>query len=142
MHSQSRRYFFLIKITNPLLHSTLRNYYFCFHFHIFLLIWSHFGVEIAKKLPFDLENFLPFGRGKSNQTYLQTCNLQTDQFISYNSVYQYWLNLPHPNGKKFSRLNVKKISPDCIFWHLDGQKWFLNKLLLDTPTETKLRNKE
>ena len=73
MHSQSRRYFFLIKITNPLLHSTLGNDYLCFHFHISLLIWSPFGVEIAKKLPFDLENFKPFGRGK----YSQTCNFRT-----------------------------------------------------------------
>ena len=34
------------------------------------------------------------------KTKLQNCNWQTGQFISYKYVNQFWLNLPHPNGKK------------------------------------------
>ena len=46
----------------------------------------------------------------SLKTDLQTCNLQTRWSISYKSANQFRLNLPHRNGKKISRSNVKKFS--------------------------------
>ena len=47
--------------------------------------------------------FCYFDRANSIKTNLRTCKLQTIRSISYKSIKQFWLNLPHPNGKKFSR---------------------------------------
>ena len=35
-----------------------------------------------------------------NSKWQKICNLRTGHFISYKSVMQFWLNFPHPNGKK------------------------------------------
>ena len=89
----------------------------------FLLLWQNLKwqkISICK-----CENFLPFKRANSMETNLRTCNLQTSQFISYKSVNQFWLNLPYPNGKKFSRSNVKNnfTFANGYFCHFNLHSW-------------------
>ena len=52
---------------------------------------------------------------------LQTCNLWTGRSVSYKSVNWFRLNLPYPNGKKFSTSYIKKNShlQIDIFFHFD-----------------------
>ena len=72
--------------------------------------WEHYG----KRYTFVNVNsflhlmwaFCHLDRANLIETNLRTCNWQPAQFISYKFVNQFWLNLPYPNGKKFSTSNI------------------------------------
>ena len=61
---------------------------------------SYFGVEY-QNCHQTLNVYLFFG---ILLTRLQTCHLQTGQFISYKYVNQFRLNLPNPNSKKTTKV--------------------------------------
>ena len=58
------------------------------------------------------KTFCHLDRTSSIKTDLQNCKLWTGQTVSQKFVDWFQLNLPYPNGKKFSTSNVKKN------WHL------------------------
>ena len=104
----------------PSTHKTMSGSYFFYigksrnAKYINLQMWKYFAilVHIWKTFFFHLDGTI------SIKAALQACNIRTGLSILNKSIKQFWLTLPHLNGKRIFRANGKIFSHLCLLWLL------------------------